>query len=89
MGENDFDKFGSDLDMSSQMGQNVLAISATSMMSHKINSPIKLHRAGVVLLYDISHTSDSSQPNLLATLKSDRGFSAFGSKIKVNFTRII
>jgi hypothetical protein len=81
-GESDFDKFGFDLDMSNQMEQNVLAISAQSMTSQKINSPVKLHRAGVVLLYNISDSG--RQPNLIATIKSDRGFSAFGSKLKVN-----
>lgn len=79
-GNTEFEQFGYDFDLSLQPQGQIIAISSLTKDS-KLDKETSLEvtRSGVVNLFRL----DAKNSSLIATLKSDRPFSAFGSKIKV------
>lgn len=78
----EFEQFGYSFDLSNQTGQPMIAISSLTRDS-KLNSQfaLELNKSGIVQIFKINILNNSL--SLLSTLKSDRPYSGFGSKIKV------
>jgi hypothetical protein len=79
-GNTEFEQFGYDFDLSNQPEGLVIAVSSlTKDSKFEKNKNLEASRGGVVNLFSLNENNSS----LIATLKSDRPYSAFGSKIKV------
>jgi hypothetical protein len=79
-GHIEYEQFGYDFDLSNQPQGLVIAISSLTQDSKlERNNALEAKRGGVVNLFSLNENNSS----LIATLKSDRPYSAFGSKIKV------
>ena len=79
-GTSEFEQFGYDFDLSNQLKGTLIAISSLtkdSKLDNRQNAFVS-HRGGVVNLFYLGN----EQP--VATIKSDRSYSGFGSKIKVS-----
>jgi hypothetical protein len=85
-GQTQYEQLGYDLDMSRQIKADVIAVSSVAKDSKLKNNTFVMNRAGEVGLYSIGPNYSLS---LISTLKSDRAYSAFGSKVKVTLLFII
>jgi hypothetical protein len=82
-GQTEYEQFGYSFDLSKQLaGLPVLAVGSmtkdTKLSSNRTS--FELSRAGIVQLFKLDNPS--SNATLMATLKSDRPYSAFGSRIR-------
>ena len=82
-GSSKFEQFGYSFDLSIQSKQTVIAVSSISKDS-KLNEPnaINLKYGGIVQVFNLN-TNLHGLPSVVCTLKSDRAYSAFGSRVKV------
>ncbi len=80
VGQTQYEQLGYDFDMSRQIKADIIAVSSVAKDSQLNNKTFVMNRAGEVNLYSIGPNYSLSQ---ISTLKSDRAYSAFGSKIKV------
>ena len=81
-GNTEYEQFGYDFDLSNQPDGLVIAISSITKDAKldAKNDALEVSRGGVVNLFSLK----SSTYSLIATLKSDRSYSSFGSKVKVS-----
>lgn len=81
-GDIEYEQLGYSCDLSDQSGRLVAAISSPSKDTRlNTQASFELNRGGVVQLFELLN---GKTLNLTATLKSDRPYSGFGSKIKVS-----
>lgn len=81
-GEENFEQFGYDFDMSVQLNnRKVIAISSYTKdcQLNSTGAALKIDQGGIVQVFDITNLNNIS---ILTTLKSDRPYAGFGSKIK-------
>ena len=78
-GTSEFEQFGYAFDLSKQLQDIVIAVSSITKEAKldKNKNAIVSHRGGVVNIFGLSKQS------LITTIKSDRSYSGFGSKINV------
>jgi hypothetical protein len=89
-GWEEFEQHGYSVDLTKRKDYGiVLAVSSVGRTSKIEDRTLAydLHRAGQVNLYSIQ-TGGKPSATLLSTLKSDRAYAAFGSKIRVGFILI-
>jgi len=83
-GTSEFEQFGYSFDLSIQSKQTVIAVSSISKDS-KLNeaNAINLKYGGIVQVFSLNSILHGL-PNVMCTLKSDRSYSAFGSRVRVS-----
>lgn len=82
IGKGENDQLGYSFDMGFQMGSPIIAVSSVTQDTRLENkTSFELNRAGIVELYKLNIVNGTF--TWITTLKSDRPYSGFGSKVKV------
>jgi hypothetical protein len=84
-GTDDFEQLGHSIDLTKRKDYGIVLAVASVGKEVKLNDKklaYSLHRAGQVQLHSIQIGANSST-TLLSTLKSDRAYASFGSKVQV------